>query len=264
LHAEVTHATNGLAAVRAAGLAELVWSGEDGPPEAVGVVPLLLDDQPAVALTWAHEAPARAVARAAQVTLVLSDPRLAGAGWEPLALSVRPTLVEDGDGSLFRERLLDQELRKHPPARALADSSLLRRENWWYLPRLLLLLDPVAVRPTAARRSPDDVVLAVGGPAPAVAVVRVQDWSQQPLEVTPRPPDARGPAVLVGQEVSVPDAERWTVHRTTGSYADGRFRADLPLPDRRLEPPPGLLARVRRQRALERACVRALRETGHG
>jgi hypothetical protein len=261
----VTEATYHLAAVRSAGLAELVWRAADGgPPDAVGVVPLVLGERPAVALTWAHEATARAVAASAEVALVLSEPRLAGPSWAPLVLHARPTLVEDGDGTLFTGQLLEQELRKHPPARGLADSTLLRREHWWYLPRLVLLLDPVVVRRTSPRAGPGDAVLAVDDGGLHVEVVGVQDWSRDPLELTGASDGHRGPAALVGQEVAVPDAERWSVHRTTGTFAAGRFSVASPVPDRRLEPVPGLLARVRRQRALERACVRALRHAGHG
>jgi hypothetical protein len=261
----VTEATNHLAAVRSAGLAELVWRAADGgPPDAVGVVPLVLGDQPAIALTWAHEATARAVAASAEVALVLSEPRLAGPSWEPLVVRGRATLVEDGDGDLFTERLLDQELRKHPPSRGLADSVLLRREHWWYLPRLVLLLDPVTVRRTSPRQGPDDVVLAVDDGGLHVGVARVEDWAQDPLVLSGGPDDRQGCAALVGQEVTVPDAERWSVHRTAGRYAEARLTVTPPVPDRRLEPVPGLLARVRRQRTLERACVRALRHAGHG
>lgn len=253
-----------LPAVRSAGLGELVWRAPDGgPPYALGVVPLVLGGQPAVALTWAHEATARAVAASAGVALVLSEPRLGGTAWQPLAVHARSTLVEDGDGTLFTAQLLDQELRKHPPARGLADSTLLRREHWWYLPRLVLLLDPVTVHRTTGRAGPDDAVLAVDDGGLDVSVVRVADWSQDPLVLTGGPV-ARGPAALVGQEISVPDAERWSVHRTAGTYADGRLAVTPPVPDRRLEPVPGLLTRVRRQRTLERACVRALRHAGHG
>ena len=261
----MTEATNHLAAVRGAGLAELVWRAADGgPPDAVGVVPLVLGEQPAVALTWGHEATARAVAASAEVALVLSEPRLAGPSWVPLVLHARPTLVEDGDGRLFTEQLLDQELRKHPPARGLADSTLLRREHWWYLPRLVLLLDPLVVAPALSRNDPGDAVLAVDDGGLHVDVVRVQDWSRDPLELAGGPDGRRGPAALVGQEVAVPDVERWSVHRTTGAFSQGRFSVTHPVPDRRLEAVPGLLARVRRQRALERACVRALRHAGHG
>ena len=40
--------TTARAAVHAAGVAELLWPVPGGPPGAAGVVPLLLDDRPAV------------------------------------------------------------------------------------------------------------------------------------------------------------------------------------------------------------------------
>ncbi|GAA4740852.1 hypothetical protein GCM10023328_22570 [Modestobacter marinus] len=257
------HTTSLGTAVRAAGLAELVWRRDGRPPGALGVVPLWLGDRPAVALPWAQVEAARAVAAAGAATLVLSDQRLAGPGWQPLVVTGRLTLVEDGDGSLFTEQLLDQELRKHPPSRALADSPMLRREHWWYLPRLVLLLDPVDVVPGGRREGPADAVLAVDDEALHVRTVRVADWAADPMPLTGAPPDVRGPAVLVGQEISVPDAERWTVHVTSGQAADGRLAGVRPAERRALEPVPGLRARVRRQRALERGCVQALRAAGH-
>jgi hypothetical protein len=253
------------AAVGAAGLAELVWRAPGGaPPVAVGVVPLLLGGQPAVAMSWAYADLARSAAASPQAALVLSEPRLTGGAWEPLAAVGPLTLLEDGDGSLFTEELLAQELRKHPPARALADSPLVRREHWWYLPRLVLLLEAPEVVPVRAREGPGDVVLAVDDAGLHVRTVQVADWDAVPLAVRGAPEAVRGPAVLVGQEVSVPDAERWTVHVTPGRFEDGALTPAGPLPARALEAVPGLLARVRRQRALERACVRALRAAGHG
>lgn len=260
----MTNATTLASAVRTAGLAELVWSrGEDVAPQAIGVVPLLLGDQPAVALPWAYAAQARAAAGARSAALVLSEPRLAGPSWQPLAGIGRLTLVEDSVGELFTARLLDQELRKHPPARAFADTPLVRREHWWYLPRLVLLLESPAVQPVTRREGPLDAVLAVDDAGLQVRTVRVQQWDTDPLALTGGPAGS-GPAVLVGQEVSVPDAERWTVHVTSGRYVDGRLVDVVPAQTRALEPVPGLRARVRRHRDLERACVRALRAEGHG
>ncbi|WP_457159694.1 hypothetical protein [Modestobacter sp. SYSU DS0875] len=249
-------------AVRAAGLAELVWRRPGEPPGALGVVPLLLGERPAVALPWAQAAAARSVAAADAAALVLSDPRLTGPGWEPLALSGRCTLVEDGDGRLFTDELLPQELRKHPPSRALADSAMLRREHWWYLPRLVLVFEDVRVVPARRRDGPADAVLAVDDGGLHAGTVRVGEWGADPL-VLDGAPAATGPATLVGQEVSVPDAERWTVHVTTGRLADGRLADVTSAATRELEPTPGLLARVRRQRALHRACLAALRDAGH-
>ena len=256
-------ATSVEAAVRSAGVAELLWRVPDGPPAAIGVVPLLLGGKPTVALPWAHAATARAAAASGTAALVLSDPRLTGSRWTPLVATGRLTLVEDGDGELFADELLDQELRKHPPSRALADSHMLRREHWWYLPRLVLVLDPVDVVPGGRRDGPENVVLGVDDGGLHVRTVRVPDWDDDPLPVLGGPPEVSGPAVLIGQEVSVPDAERWTVHTTTGRYADARMTRVTPAPDRELEPVPGLLARMRRQRSLERACIQALKAAGH-
>lgn len=250
-------------AVQAAGVAELLWRTPAGPPAAIGVVPLLLGGKPAVALPWAHVATARAAAAADVAAFVLSDPRLTGSRWEPLVAVGRLTLVEDADGDVFVEELLDQELRKHPPARALADSPLLRREHWWYLPRLVLVLEPADIVPAGRREGPQDAVLAVDDDGLHVRTVRVDTWDVEPLALHDAPATVRGPAVLIGQEISVPDVEQWTVHTTTGRYADGRLTDVVPAPTRTLEPLPGLLTRMRRQRALERSCVAALKAAGH-
>ncbi|WP_139206321.1 pyridoxamine 5'-phosphate oxidase family protein [Blastococcus sp. DSM 46786] len=245
-------------------MAELLWRTPDGPPGAIGVVPLLLGGKPTVALPWAHVGTARAAAASDTAALVLSDPRLTGSRWTPLVATGRLTLVEDGDGDLFTEELLTQELRKHPPARALADSPMLRREHWWYLPRLVLVLEPADVVPGGRRDDPADVVLGVDDGGLHVGTVRVPDWAADPLPVADGPAGASGPAVLIGQELSVPDVERWTVHTTTGRYADGRLSGVRPAATRELEPVPGLFARMRRQRGLERACIQTLRAAGHG
>jgi hypothetical protein len=250
-------------AVHSAGVAELLWRTPAGPPAAIGVVPLLLGGQPAVALPWAHVSTARDAARSDRAAFVLSDPRLTGSQWEPLVATGRLTLVEDGEGDLFVEELLDQELRKHPPSRALADSHMLRREHWWYLPRLVLVLEPADVAPIARRDGPEDAVLGVDDDGLHVRTVHVTDWEADHLQLREAPSDVGGPAVLIGQEISVPDVEQWTVHTTTGQYADGRLTDVHPAATRALEPRPGVLPRVRRQRALERACVSELRAAGH-
>ena len=249
--------------IRSTGLAELLWRMPDSPPGATGVVPLLHGDRPAVALPWALVDLARSVARAAEAALVLSEPRLTGSAWQPLVLRGRMQLLEDTDGDFFREHLLAQEVRKHPPSRALVDSPMLRREHWWYLPRLVLLLDVADSQPGGRRDGPDDAVLAVDDDGLVVRTVRVRSWDADPVPLDGGPLTAAGPAVLVGQEVSVPDAEQWTVHTTTGRYAGGELSEVVPAASRVLEPVPGLLTRIRRQRALEKACVAALRAEGH-
>ena len=256
-------ATSHDSVIRPAGVAELLWRDPGAPPRATGVVPLVLDGRPAVALPWARVDDAREVAASPDAALVLSEPRLAGPSWRPMVLSGRCTLIEDGEAEVFPDRLLAQEVRKYPPSRALVDSPLLRRENWWYLPRLVLVMDVVSAEPGTARSGPDDAVLAVDDDGLLVRTVRVADWAADPLRLAGAPATVSGPAVLVGQEISA-DAERWTVHRTIGRYADGVLTDVVPAATRELERTPGLLTRVRRQRALEKACVSALRAAGHG
>lgn len=198
---------------------------------------------------------------------MLSDRRLAQRGWEPLIGFGRMELVEDRDGSVFGERLLEQELRKHAPSRAYADSPLLRRENWWYVPRLVLVLAAREVVAAGERQDPDEAVLAVAPGSAAgghgglvVDTVAVADWDGSPRAVSlvgrPLPP---GDAVLFCHDFSVPDLERWTRHATAGRW-DGERLDVATRPDRRtFAPAPGLLERLRRHRAMERGCRAALR-----
>jgi hypothetical protein len=257
-------------AVRAATVAELCWRRPDGLPGAAPVVPLVLAGAPVVAVPYAHEAWARTVAASPTAGLVLSDPRMTGSAWRSLAVVGTPTLVEDEEGEVFCAQLLEEELRKHPPSRAYADSALLRREHWWYLPRLLLRLEDGVPREVGARDGDRDAVLTVATADGGLHVdtVRVEDWDADPVDVRSLgspgstavrrdPPD--GPAVLLGHEFSVPDLERWSPHVTTGTLAGGRLAVDARPEGRGLERVPGLLARVRRHRALEKACVAALR-----
>lgn len=249
-------------AIRAAAIGELAWLDPTGRPDAHPVTPLLLGDDPAVAYPYADLALARRVAAAPAVALVLSDDRMAGRGWRPAAVTGRPRLVEDRDGALFTDQLLDQELRKYPPARALIDSLLLRREHWWYVPRLVVVLADAAATPVGVRTGGAGELLAVAaeGQLSVDTVRRALEGSGR-VRVTSlagREP-ARGPAVLLGHDFSVPDLERWTPWTTRGwSAADGLFTVEQ-RPDRTgLAPPLGLWQRLRRQRELERACRRAL------
>lgn len=262
-------------AVRAASVGELAWLRVDGRPRAAPVTPLLLDGQPAVAYPYASAALAREVAAAPVVALLVTDDRMTGRGWRPLAASGRPRLVEDHEGELVRDRLLGQELRKYPPARALADSPLLRREHWWYIPRLVVTIEVTSVEPLGAREGGSGEVLAVAaGGQLAVDTVRRAGDEPDRVRVASlaavstaggtqlRGPAAGGEAVLFGHDFSVPDLERWTPWTTRGRFGDGVVTVAEHPRHTSLEPPPGLWRRLRRQYTLERGCRRALAQVG--
>lgn len=249
--------------VRAAATAEVCWT-EDAAPAGRPVVPLLDVDHPVLAVPYADVGWARSLGTRPRIVLTLSDPRLAASGWAPLAVTAVPRLVEDRDGEVFVETLLDQELRKHPPSRALADSPLLRREHWWYLPRLLVHLDVLDVQPFTTRTGPDDALLVTVDPGavhvPQVRPVHVSQWGS-PLQVEPLDgeplPDA-GTAMLLGHDFTEPDLERWASWTAVGPLRDGVLDAEPPA-GRTVPGMPGLRERVRRHKELRRACEQGLR-----
>lgn len=263
-----------LVANRRAGVAEVCWPDVQGSPRAMAAIPLEHQGRPALALYWSQWSAARELASCPVVAWVLSDRRMAQRGWQPAVGFGRMKLLVDEDGSIFTASMLDQELRKHPPSRAFADSPLLRRENWWFLPRLILMLEPILAHAVGERTEPDSHgILAVGSVDANVSVDTVavdpnqlSGASAGPIACTSlggRPPQAPGPAVLLQHDFSVPDLERWG-HRITSGRWDGEALAAVPDPVSRplgplLPPTLSVRERLRRHRELERDICRALR-----
>jgi hypothetical protein len=245
--------------ISASSLAEVSWVAI-GQPRIRGVVPLVRGDVPVLAFTYADADLAREVAGSPVVTLSLTEPRSTGAAFRPLAMVGRPRLVEDPSGDLFATDLLPQELRRYPPSRLLADSPLLQREHWWYLPRLLVEIDVDAVVPMVTREDParDHLLVVAGTDGPVVRVARLSDSDPGLVVLRSEGPPPPGPAVLFGQDASFPDIEQWTQWCYRGRWDGAALEVDE-APDRiGLRRPPGLLQRWRRQREFERRCVAAI------
>lgn len=262
-------------ASRRAGVSEVCWLARDGTPRATAGVPLEHDGRPALALLWSQADQAEEIAASAVVSLTVSDRRLGQREWEAVSATGSVSVVPDRDGTLFGAGLLDQELRKHPPSRAYADTTLLRRENWWFLPRLVLVLDVHEAHPVGERTAPGrhgvlavatgtgrlavdtvDVVGMVGADRTSVDAVGV--GTPRSLAGRHLPP---GDAVLLMHDFSVPDLERWGRHVTTGRWDGERLDVVTGPATSGVPRSPGLIERVRRHRALERDCRRALRRT---
>ncbi|SFP99576.1 hypothetical protein SAMN05421810_104141 [Amycolatopsis arida] len=249
---------------RRAVTAELCWLRPSGEPAAVAVTPLTLDGAPCVALPYARAAEIADLGAAGEAVFAVTDsrslpPRRAGA-----AAAGRIDVTDDTTGEVFAGELLDQELRKYPPSRVLADSPLLRRENWWWLPRIVVRLAHAhTVTDLPARTNPRTQALVVHGHggAPAVRTASVRDGGQRvglrPLAAGDLP--AGGPALVFGYDYSMPDLERWECWSRYGTL-DG---AELTVtrrhgdPDAELGPLP-LLRRIQRRRDLGRGCRRGI------
>jgi hypothetical protein len=252
-----------LRALHSASVGELAWIDTSGRPDALPVTPLMLDDQPAVAYPYAYAQLARRIALAPAVGLVVSEPRMTGSGWTPVALQGRPHLLEDPSGQLVKDKLIAQELRKYPPSRALADSMLLRKENWWYVPRLIVVLEVLSVHAVAARKEVfEQRVLAVhSDDGLHLDTVQTTEKDKDQLTVASLldRPVPGGSAVLLGHDFSEPDLEQWTPWTTRGELAD-RTLTVSEWPERTtLEPVPKLRQRYRRHRELEKGCKAALK-----
>lgn len=244
--------------------AELAWWTADGRPDAVAIVPLVLDDDVVAALPFSEAAVARQLSQVSTATLVCSDSRMALKGWSPCATRVAVDVTADLTGAWTWTGALDQEVRKHPPSRLLVDTAIQRREHWWYVPRWVVRLRPTGAAWPVARRGPDDGVLFVADvDAPAACSVAVRDWSADRVRTISLDPTTAdldgvgGPALLFGHDFSVPDQERTSRLALRGELDAGVVTVSgregrLALPDTRL------LRRLRAHYRLERACRAAL------
>lgn len=282
--------------VHGSSLADVAWIDDDGGIRACGAVVLLWGETPVIAFSYAYADLARSIAASPQATFAFTETRSTSSTFVPGAISGRPALVEDYDGSIFTEELLEQELRRHPPARVFADSVLLRREHWWYLPRLIVTLDVESLRPLPSRTIPDTLPQSPGAgskPIPgtqqdapssfaaeyllAVAadgglethLVRAVEGNS-PRSVLLEPVDGgmlpRGQAVLAGQDASFPDRQQWSTWQYRGFCTGSSDQAGAVLevaeaPDCiGLEPIPSVWQRMRRQQKFGKACRSGISE----
>lgn len=244
-----------------AAVAAVAYIAPDGVPAVEPVTPLLFRGDPAFTLPYARSALVREISASSKIALVFSDSRLAYVGWNPLAVTGGAEVTADPEGELFRDELLHQELRKFPPDRHLIGSMLLQRENWWYLPRFIVRLTGAEEpRPVARRAGPDHGVLAYeAGGLLTAETVRVEDWNADRIPVRPPagqmslPPEG-APAGLFLHDFAVPDMDPRTSFLARGRLENGRLlvseRRGSPVLGKR----PGLLARWRAQKDLERRC----------
>ncbi len=250
-----------------AAVATFAHTGADGTPRLMPVTPLLLDGDAAFTLAYARLGLAREISASPQTALVFHDSRLAYVGWSPLSVTARAEVIQDPDGELFSEKLLHQELLKFPPDRQLIDSPLLLRENWWYVPRLIVrLYETGEPRPNARRETPDHAVLAhVSGGELTAETVRVEDWDADRIPVRfpgagePPPPES-SPAALLYHDFAVPDMDPRTSFLAVGRLENGRLSVIRRSGSRTLGKRPGLLARWRRHKDLERRCKAGIEE----
>ncbi|CAN5744698.1 hypothetical protein BH23ACT11_BH23ACT11_30070 [soil metagenome] len=252
-----------------AAVAELSYLDVEGAPRIVPLTPLLLDGELVFALSYARTDLAHRLEESPQVSITFSDSRLARVGWSPLAVEGTIEVVPDTEGDIFLDELLCWELRKFWPSRQIIGSLVLRRDNWWYVPRLILrFTETETPRPIARRTDPDHGILAWINDEGAVnsETVRVADWeADSPVISTlsqDLPVPGGVPAALLYHDFSVPDMERRASLLLTGRRDNGRLSVSERSGSRSLGKRPGIIARWRAQKELERRCKEGLKEEG--
>ncbi|MGF1473584.1 MAG: hypothetical protein ACFB50_17825 [Rubrobacteraceae bacterium] len=257
-------------AAETAAVAELSYLDNDGSPRIEPLTPLLLEKEPAFALPYSRIDLAYQLEKSPRVSLAFSDSRLARVGWSPLAVEGTMEVTADLEGDLFLEEPLYWELRKFWPSRQLLGSLMLRRDNWWFVPRLILrFTERHTPRPIARRTEPDHGILArKTGYAPTSHVVRVEDWESERPAVWPLPPEASlpgdGPAALLYHDFSIPDREQRSALHLSGLLDGGRLRVARREGSRALGDRPGIIARWRAQKDLEKRCRNGLKDQRWG
>ncbi len=247
-------------------VAELSWTTPSGP-SGIPVVPLMWRDSPCVALPYSMAGTALEL-RGHTVALSVSAE---DAGGGTAVVGTGPVeVVEDLDGAEFVEHLVEQEAIKHPPTRLRADSLIARRENWWWVPRLLVSLTAVeeehALHPRTRAR--DALLVRDRSGRPEVEVVTAETWPDRG-DVTlwsrgGAPIEGEGEPAFVFAHQYSPDFERWERWSRGGpltgdtllvTEAEGGPTGGSPSGPLS---PYGLLERLANHRSLARTCRSAI------
>ncbi|SNR52485.1 hypothetical protein SAMN06265360_108168 [Haloechinothrix alba] len=242
-------------------VAELSWLGPRGPV-GLPVVPLELDGVPCAALPYLHLDTVDSLVTE-YVAASVTDTRTLGEDATAAVAAGRVSVRHDLDGTIFTDKLLEQEIVKHPPTRLRAAGLLARRENWWWVPRVLITVVEIdSAAPVPVRSGPaDGLLVRRDGTRPCVEVVTAREWparSGERIDVWPRDGgllEGDGSRVYVYGHRHSPDFERWepwyrggVLSGETFTVSDGNGEPGLELE------PFGIVGRIRNHRAVERSC----------
>lgn len=245
-------------------LAEIGFMIDDVPACEV-LTPLRIGDRACFALSYDRSDLAARLRSGGELVVAFTDSRLAYKGWKPLVARARCDVFADPEGALFSSKLLEQELRKHPPSRLLIDTPLMRREHWWYVPRWIVrLVEVLDVHPVDRRATPDAGLLVYRNDLGLSArSTTVKDWGAGELDLGAGEDDLTGPALVMTHDFSIPDLEDRSTYVVSGRLNGNRLSVERREGARGLGRRRNLMQRLQRQGQLQRECIQQLRRHGH-
>ncbi len=228
----------GLRAIHDAPGGVLAYHGSRGQLVPVAVTPYVLGDDVYVTTTLAYSRKAGLIRQSPKIAL------LAGGVY----LRADAAVYADVKGEFFIRHLLEQEMRKYPPARTLRRIPFHRWVFGWFFGRAIIKLEPIAVEADAGG---DAWTLVTEGESgyPSIHPIAEADPEGGDVTIPPEPAGAPGPAVVFFHKESE-DMSELKSQAFRGEIRDGSLvaRARPDGPQRGSGGGRGRLANARRAR----------------
>jgi len=201
----------GLRAIHDAPAGVLAYHGSRGQLVPVAVTPYVLGDDVYVTTTLAYSRKAGLIRQSPKVMLLAAGVRI----------TADAEVYADVKGDFFVKHLLDQELRKYPPARMLRRIPFHRRLFGWFFGRAIIKLEPIAVEADAGGDAWTLVTEGENG-YPSIHSMPEADPEGGDVTIPPEVAGAPGAAVVFFHNESE-DMSELTSKAFRGEIKDGSF-----------------------------------------
>ena len=202
-----------LRAIHDAPAGVLAYHGSRGQLVPVAVTPYVLGDDVYVTTTLAYSRKAGLIRQSPKIALLARG----------VYLRADVSVYADVKGKFFVKHLLEQEMRKYPPARTLRRIPFHRQLFGWFFGRAIIKLEPIAVETDAGDDAWTLVTEGENG-YPSIQPIAKADPESGEVTIPPELAAGAGPAVVFFHSESE-DMSELTSTAFRGEIKDGSFVA---------------------------------------
>jgi hypothetical protein len=203
----------GLRAIYDAPAGVLAYHGSRGQLVPVAVTPYVLGDDVYITATLAYSQKAQLIRQSPKIALLTGG----------VYMRADADVYADVKGDFFVKHLLEQEMRKYPPARMLRRIPFHRRLFGWFFGRAIMKLEPIAVETDAGGDAWTLVTEGEDG-YPAIHPIAEADPENGDVTIPRELEGAAGPAVVFFHSESE-DMSDLTSKAFRGEIKEGAFVA---------------------------------------